>query len=129
MISRSLYVAGMGESLLMLANGLSISEQHCFAETDHPSDYGFFKREENSLFYSPVTGGFEFAIDINLFAIDWLELESKLLDLSAKGLLIALPDETSNVPFDYVMYENGTKKAIQIIEDESTGKFKIISRI
>lgn len=128
MISRSLYISGMGDPISTLANGLSISEDHCFAETDRPGDYSFFAREENSLFYCHVEGDFQFAVDINIFAIDWPELESILLSLSTKGLLVALPDENSSIPFDYIMYEDGKKKSTQIIENESTGRLQIWGR-
>ncbi|WP_437838183.1 hypothetical protein [Sorangium sp. So ce1153] len=128
MISRSLYIAGTADPISTLSKFLSINESHCFAETDQPGDYSFFAREENSMFYSPVAGDFQFAVDVNIFGIDWPELDSKLIDLSVHGLTVALPDEASIVPFDYILYKSGSKESVQIIEDDTTDRLQIRSR-
>jgi hypothetical protein len=128
MISRSLYITGTADPLSTLSKSLSITANHCFAETDHPGDYSFFAREENSMFYAPVAGDFQFAVDINIFGIDWPEIESKLILLSTHGLIVAMPDEASIAPFDYILYKRGSKESVQIIEDETTVRLQAINK-
>lgn len=128
MISRSLYIARTDDPISVLSDGLCISESNRFHHDACGIDYSFFKRGENSLFFAPVEGSFQFASDVNLFGLDWPTLESKLLALSEKGLLIAIPDEDSDMPFDFLLYENGTRTPIQVIENEETGQLSIRAR-
>ena len=125
MISRFLYVARTDDPIATLADGLSISEKNRLRYGAEVDDYTFFKRGENSLFFAPAEGSFQFTADVNLFDLDWPALESRLLALSARGLLVAIPDETSDMPFDCLLYENGTRKPVQVIENEETGQLSI----
>ncbi len=126
MISRSLYLASPLDPIAILADGLKIRPENCFEHQSHSSDYSFFTREENSLFFSSVEGAFQISVDVNLFHVDWPDLEAKLMELSQKGLVVALPDEDSDSPFDYLIYEDGEKQAVQVVEDEQTDRLRVL---
>ena len=130
MLSRSFYIASPADPIAVLAGELSIPEENCLAYEAQPGDYGFFGRRENSLFFAPVSGSFQFAVDVNLFALDWPALEAKLLAASTRGLLIAVPDETSEFPWDFLLYEAGVRREVQVLEDDAeTGEFRILDRL
>ncbi|MEO1370555.1 MAG: hypothetical protein AAFX50_25515 [Acidobacteriota bacterium] len=51
--------------------------------------------------------------------------------LSEAGLVIAHPDESSDDPYHFVLYEHGQKRAIEIVDDEDDedmGQLRILER-
>lgn len=64
-------------------------------------------------------------MDIHLFHIDWPELEAHLLKTSAAGMVVAIRAEDSDSPFDYLLYENGTKSTIQVTDNEADGRLEV----
>ncbi len=125
MLSRSLYVAGADGVIAALADALGVQPENRFANDRYETDYSFFTREENSLFFWNIEGDFQFSVDINLFHIEPPDLERSLLAVARHGVVIAMPDEDSANPFDYLLFEAGTRRAAVIIEEDDTDQVRI----
>lgn len=40
-------------------------------------------------------------------------------------MVVAIPAEDSDSPFDYLLYENGTKSTIQVTDNEADGRLEV----
>lgn len=133
---QSLYLGKMPPPLMpdpldAFAQGLGVRPKNRLASNQYRGDYEFYAAQESALRYVPVDGAFQYAIDVDLFGMDWHELEARLGALSAAGLIIALPDESSDDPFHFVLYEQGQKREIEVVddkEDEEMGQLRILER-
>jgi hypothetical protein len=126
MIGVSLYLMGSEASLAQLGQGLQVLPQNLLEQGKHSSDFGFYDREENGLFYSHITGDFSYMCDVDLFHVTADQLHVALLALSNQGLVIAKPDEKSPSPFAYVIFEGGQTRLADIKTDEITEEVRII---
>jgi hypothetical protein len=69
-VSRSLYLAGPGDAIAVLAGELGIRPERCLA-WGGPNDWDWLANEESSyLLFCPVGGDFRFSVDVNLFGAD-----------------------------------------------------------
>jgi hypothetical protein len=125
MIGASLYLMGGDASLGQLAQGLQILPQNRLEQGKHTSDFTFYDREENGMFFAPVMGDFSFLCDVDLFHVTADQLDKALIALSSQGLVVAKPDEASPSPDGYTLYEGGTAKPVIIFADEFTEEVRI----
>ena len=120
MFSASLYIGGHGKALSDLADALGVLPSNVLRHAQSDVDFSFYTRCENSIFFSAIHGDFSLACDVGLFHITQNGFHSKLLALSLKGLKIALPDEASESPFDYLIFENGAVGSAVVLHDDGT---------
>jgi len=125
-VSRSLYVAGPGDAIAVLAGELGIRPERCLARGGL-NDWDWLAIEESYLLFCPVGGDFRFAVDVDLFGADWPQLEARLTALSRQGLVLAVPDEESANPFYFLLYENGEKRSVVVMdEDDETDNVRVV---
>jgi hypothetical protein len=111
-VSRSLYLAGPDDAIAVLAGDLGIRPERCLA-WGGPNDWDWLANEESYL--------------LDLFRADWPELEMKLAALSRQGLVLAVPDEESANPSEFILYENGEKRSVVVMdEDDETDNVRIV---
>jgi hypothetical protein len=125
MIGVSLYLVGSEASLGQLAQGLQVLPQNILEQGKHTSDFSFYDREENGMFFARVTGDFSYICDVDLFQVTSDQLHKALIALSLQGLVVAKPDEDSPSPDAYVLFEGGTTKSVVISTDEITEEVRI----
>ncbi|MEM9556731.1 MAG: hypothetical protein AAGC60_20900 [Acidobacteriota bacterium] len=121
MLTASIYIDGAEKGLALLGDRLGIPSANRLDFVHHQSDYGFYRRQEDAFFYTATTGDFDFAVDLTLFGWDRATLEAQLQVISQEALRIALPDESRDNPYDYLLFERGEARSISILdhEDES----------
>ena len=118
MFGASLYIGGHGKALSDLADALGVLPSNVLGHAQSDVDFSFYTRCENSIFFSAIHGDFFLACDVGLFCTTQKEFHSKLLALSLKGVKIALPDEASESPFDYFIFENGAVRSAVVLHDD-----------
>ena len=109
--------------MLADATGIPRANRHSFRGEDN--NCAPFQRKENSLQFSIVTGDMQISADLALFDMDIHELERRLQRLSQDGVVIALPQEEST-PFDYLLFENGETRQVQIVGRETPPEIEIL---
>ena len=125
MLDASLYISGGGQALPALALMLDVMPKNAVAHAQPGVDFGFYQRQENSIRCSSVKGDFSFACDVGLFRITAFQLHEKLRQLGEQGWVIALPDETSESPLQYWLFENGSAKTAVILRNDASDKVTI----
>ena len=118
MISRSIYISGKNDAVDFFTKEMNISKENILWNGNHESDYSFYRRKENAVFVSSLKGSISYALDIDIFDIEWIDLDKKFIEMFSKELIIAVPDEESSDPFRYIVYESGVKRSSWVFEDE-----------
>jgi hypothetical protein len=85
-----------------------------------PADFDFMAAHRNHLDGGLLAGDFQFGFDIFLWDRTLVELEADLLALSAQGMTIAIPDDTSASPFAMILFHRGKRLLAEVLEDEVT---------
>lgn len=125
MIGISAYLAGSAQSLAAFAQGLQVLPQNLLEHGNNDSDFTFYTREENGMLYATVTGDFAYMCDVDLFHVTREQIYAALQALSVQGLVIAVPDEESAAPTDFILFEAGVKRAVDVVIDDLTEEVRI----
>jgi hypothetical protein len=125
MIGMSIYVRGNLASVQALAVLLHVPPANLFASDAKSTDYGFYERQENSLTYTPLNGDFDFLCDADVFHMTAPELLGLLTSGSQGGLVLAVPDEASESPFDCIMFQDGKRHPIELLQDDVLDEVRI----
>ena len=89
-------------------------------------NFDFYAREENSMTFAQLGGDFGFLGDVDLFHMTYEDLVMALQSLSATGLVLATPNEESEVPDDCLLFESGVVKKVQIRKDDVLDEVRIV---
>ncbi|MFN8391420.1 MAG: hypothetical protein U0136_14110 [Bdellovibrionota bacterium] len=132
MLSRSILLHSVepNDALQKLAERFSVPKdsQYCW---DGEGRAERFSSAQSSIGYGRAGGDFSLAVDVYLLETTEEELRTHFLELSRQSVTIALPDETSESPFDYLIYRDGNETRAEVVELD--GKFtvwkeKVLSR-
>ncbi len=119
-----LYLRQGIETLPQLVHALSIPSGHVVAGEDSQAvDADIDHLNESGLHYFVVNGDFSLSCDIRL-AGGWTvpAVKAVLLQLSASGLCIAMTDDSSDSPFDCLLFDAGSCRPVTLIQDDTTDK-------
>ncbi|MBX7158351.1 MAG: hypothetical protein K1X66_08205 [Verrucomicrobiae bacterium] len=113
-------------SCSILFNGSAESERQFFASLNinirdvlfWGGRYSFLEARRNGALAGTVSGDFMKSMDLYLFDIDETTLFQRLAEAAMENVRIAMPDEESKQPWNYLLWENGIMKRIRIIEDD-----------
>ena len=120
-LSRSIFINTSSLSILEALDFFHVKSKNCFATTDK-YDYSFFENKESAAFYEGVKGDFNYAVDLEIFESDELEFTMLLLNISKQNILVALPDDESDSPFEYIIFKKG-RMYKELILEEDAGAF------
>jgi hypothetical protein len=126
MIGMSIYVPAPLENVTQLAGQLLVPAQNICAYGVARENFDFYAREENSMTYAPLNGDFGYLCDVDLFHVTHETLVEMLRLASAKGLMLAIPDETSDLPDDCLLFEAGSMTRVQIRKDDILDEVRIV---
>jgi hypothetical protein len=117
MISRSLLFSGPPGSECHVYRTLGISPQNV---TGWEADGRFLQDKENGAFIASVGGDFELAIEVFLFDVDERSFLDRLGICTAVGVRLAVPDEDTDMPDAFLLWEDGACRpaAIDQIDDD-----------
>lgn len=117
MFSRSILISGPSSNLKYVADFFAIKPQHLLTYSNPVENWKFLDQGENFGFYDEVAGAFCHSIDLTLNHPSEVEIDSMLLELSRRGILIAFPDESSSSPLDYILLKDGNQIEVEVRED------------
>jgi hypothetical protein len=125
MIGSSVYLRGNSSDVQAFAKLLNIAGQNVFDASTPINDFSFYDRQENSMKFAVVRGDFDYICYVDLFDLPQEMLIEQLRLVSSHGLVLAIPDDASVSPFDCILFENGHKEAIELLEDDVLEEVRI----
>ncbi len=116
MLMRDLLISTTANRIQHLTGVLGVAEECAFNDDNYTSD--FLEDKTSALLIHTTQGDFNFGVQLYLFNTDDAALDAMLISVSKHGIAVAQPNESSDSPFDYVLFLDGEKQDCEIDTDE-----------
>jgi hypothetical protein len=126
-LSRSLLIQGGHDAVHALARALGVDEPHRFFDAGEGVTMAL-GQQRSSLTAAAIAGDFSWSVDLYLFGVSSEALVDALRAHALAERCFALPDDHSDNPFHYTVYEQGLSRQVSIVENEDSSVFTIYPR-
>jgi hypothetical protein len=118
-----LYLSHSDQALPQLMHALSIAPSNLIDGDDAQAVAGDIEHlNESGLQYFALSGDFSLSCDIRLTGWTRARILDQLLMLSNHGLRIAMLDESSDNPFDALLFEAGSTRRVTVVQNDTSNE-------
>lgn len=118
-----LYLSQGIEALPSLVHALSIPGSNVMAGDDAEAVAQDMNHlSESGLQHFALQGDFALSCDIRLVGWTLAAVQVVLKQLSAKGLRIAMADDASDSPFDFILFESGNSRPVTVVGNDEANE-------